>query len=133
MAGDGACSGEDGIPRDRGGEESATWKSLSPHSHTTNETEIPATTSTRSDTERRITEGSSIAHSAEKESEPEVAVHGVGAGGENSVAEAAGTSPIIPQKAGPGEFELLKVIGMGAFGKVLQVRGVVYHTSIIDV
>eukprot|EP00752_Nemacystus_decipiens_P016534 g14778.t1 len=28
----------------------------------------------------------------------------------------------LPPKAGPGEFDLLKVIGMGAFGKVLQVR-----------
>lgn len=27
-----------------------------------------------------------------------------------------------PRKAGPGEFDLLKVIGIGAFGKVLQVR-----------
>lgn len=27
-----------------------------------------------------------------------------------------------PRKAGPGEFDLLKVIGVGAFGKVLQVR-----------
>lgn len=27
----------------------------------------------------------------------------------------------LPPKAGPGEFDLLKVIGMGAFGKVLQV------------
>lgn len=29
-------------------------------------------------------------------------------------------SPTASRKAGPGEFELLKVIGMGAFGKVLQ-------------
>lgn len=29
-------------------------------------------------------------------------------------------SPTTARKAGPGEFELLKVIGMGAFGKVLQ-------------
>lgn len=35
----------------------------------------------------------------------------------------AGASPVTAQKAGPGEFELLKVIGMGAFGKVLQVGG----------
>lgn len=30
--------------------------------------------------------------------------------------------PTAARKAGPGEFDLLKVIGMGAFGKVLQVR-----------
>lgn len=30
-------------------------------------------------------------------------------------------SVAIARKASPGEFELLKVIGMGAFGKVLQV------------
>lgn len=34
-----------------------------------------------------------------------------------------GACPTPARKAGPGEFELLKVIGMGAFGKVLQVRG----------
>lgn len=34
----------------------------------------------------------------------------------------------LPPKAGPGEFDLLKVIGMGAFGKVLQVRlGMIPH------
>lgn len=31
-------------------------------------------------------------------------------------------SPSAARKAVPGEFDLLKVIGMGAFGKVLQVR-----------
>ncbi|CAM9995813.1 unnamed protein product [Ectocarpus sp. 6 AP-2014] len=33
-----------------------------------------------------------------------------------------GELPTAARKAGPGEFDLLKVIGMGAFGKVLQVR-----------
>lgn len=37
-------------------------------------------------------------------------------GGENPFE----ASPTTARKAGPGEFELLKVIGMGAFGKVLQ-------------
>eukprot|EP00903_Cladosiphon_okamuranus_P007664 g7432.t1 len=35
---------------------------------------------------------------------------------------ALGGEGALPPKAGPGEFDLLKVIGMGAFGKVLQVR-----------
>ncbi|CAM9158210.1 unnamed protein product [Hapterophycus canaliculatus] len=33
-----------------------------------------------------------------------------------------GPGKAAPSPAGPGEFDLLKVIGMGAFGKVLQVR-----------
>lgn len=36
--------------------------------------------------------------------------------------EGAHPQGALPPKAGPGEFDLLKVIGMGAFGKVLQVR-----------
>lgn len=40
----------------------------------------------------------------------------LGVGGEN----ASEASPTTARKASPGEFELLKVIGMGAFGKVLQ-------------
>lgn len=122
MAGDGSCSGEDGILWDRGAEEPGTWQPLSPHSHTTNEADFPTTTSTGRDAERTVTEGSSVTHSAEKDAEPEVDVHDVGAAGENAVGEAAGAFPTVARKAGPGEFELLKVIGMGAFGKVLQVR-----------
>lgn len=44
-------------------------------------------------------------------------------GGENP----SEASPTTSRKAGPGEFELLKVIGMGAFGKVLQASSTLDH------
>lgn len=35
----------------------------------------------------------------------------------------SGVTTALPRKACPGDFELLKVIGMGAFGKVIQASG----------
>lgn len=109
MAGDAACSREDAVLSDGVWEEKDEAKSP-----------IEAKRSKASGQPHE--DGGDGCEMTEKESraegDPEIQsalLHS------SSVVGGKDVSPTAVRKAVPGEFDLLKVIGMGAFGKVLQV------------